>query len=90
MKKALITGITGFGGGLTLLLQTSTTKGSKSETNKEDIKKLICKHNRRLQKLKEQVAIAGHSVDPKVLIEIEDIEATIEELETKLKVLEKI
>ncbi len=51
---------------------------------REDIEKLIIIYDRRLQKLKEQQALAGISVDPKILIEIEDIEAKIAELQTEL------
>lgn len=47
---------------------------------KDDIKNLITNHQRRLQKLKEMQALHGHSVDPKILIEIEDIETRLEEL----------
>jgi hypothetical protein len=37
------------------------------------IKKLITNKNRRLQKLQEMEALYGLSVDPQILIEIEDI-----------------
>ena len=47
-------------------------------SRKNDIKRLIVNHERRLQKLKEQQAIEGRSADPKILIEIEDIEKTID------------
>ena len=53
-----------------------------------DIKKLIITYNRRLQKLKEQQALEGRSTDPKVLIEIENIEAEIERLQMELMRLE--
>lgn len=50
----------------------------------EDIKKLIFTHNRRLQKLKERQALEGISADPKIALEIEDIEAELEELQDEL------
>jgi hypothetical protein len=53
--------------------------------SQDDIKKLIRNHTRRLQKLKEQQALAGVAVDPRILIEIEDIEREIENLQTELK-----
>lgn len=51
---------------------------------KDDIRKLITNHYRRLQRLKEQEALHGLSVDPGVLIEIEDIEIKIAELQEAL------
>ncbi len=54
-------------------------------SRKEDIKKLIVNHRRRLQKLKEQQALQGLAIDPKILLEIEDIETKIEELQTELE-----
>lgn len=42
--------------------------------------RLIRIHRRRLEKLKEQQAIQGHSVDPKIPMEIEDIELELESL----------
>lgn len=42
-----------------------------------DIEKQLITHNRRLQKLKEQQAFQGISVDPKIPMEIEDIEKKI-------------
>ena len=51
---------------------------------KDDIRQLIDKHNRRLQKLKEQQAQHGISVDPKIPLEIEDIETEITKLEAEL------
>lgn len=56
---------------------------------KDQIKKLIFNHNRRLQKLKEQQALEGPSVDPKILIQIEDIEAEIENLQADLAELDE-
>jgi len=55
-------------------------------TRQDDIKQLITNHSRRLQILKEQQALAGLSVEPKILLEIEDIEATIANLQTELKI----
>ena len=51
----------------------------------DDIKKLITNHHRRLQKLREQQALYGISADPRILLEIEDIEAKIERLQTNLE-----
>ncbi|MBL1138352.1 MAG: TIR domain-containing protein [Chloroflexi bacterium] len=53
----------------------------------DDLKKLILEHNRRLQKLKEQEARYGYSVDPHIPLEIEDIEAKIQALQTELNQL---
>lgn len=49
-----------------------------------DIEKLIQLSLRRLQKLKEQQALKGFNTPPEVLIEIEDIEAQIEQLQDRL------
>lgn len=57
-------------------------------SRREDTRKLIYNYNRRLQKLKELQALAGLSVDPKTLIEIEDIEAKIAELNAELEAME--
>ena len=54
-------------------------------SHQENIKKLITNHSLRLQKLKEQQALEGFSSDPKILVEIESIEATIEKLQIELK-----
>ncbi len=54
-------------------------------TGRNDIKKLIHINNRRIQALKEQKAMQGVSVDPKIIIEIEDIEAELEKLDVNLK-----
>jgi hypothetical protein len=54
-------------------------------SRKDDIRRLIIKHNRRLQELKEQKALHGISVDPKVSLEIEDIESEIARLQTELE-----
>ncbi len=53
----------------------------------DKIKKLITNHERRLQILREQEALHGISVDPKIPLEIEDIEAKITELKTELQSL---
>jgi len=55
----------------------------------DDIKKLMGLHPRRLHKLKETSAIHGLSVSPKILIEIEGIEAEIEKLTSELELIEK-
>ena len=52
------------------------------------LKKLIIIKNRRLQKLKEQQALYGISVDPRIPIEIEDIEVELEKLNAALIALE--
>ncbi len=57
--------------------------------NHDDLKKLIKSHKRRLQKLKEQEAIKGLSVDPAILIEIEDIKAKIKDLQEETAALEE-
>ena len=57
-------------------------------TRQENIKKLIHNHTRRLQLLKEQKALAGWSVDPRIPIEIEDIEAELRDLQIELAVIE--
>jgi hypothetical protein len=59
-------------------------------SRKDDIKKLILNHNRRLQILREQKAIEGRSVDPKILIEIEDIVAEIDSLQAELKEIDRV
>lgn len=53
-------------------------------SRQDDLKKLILYHERRLQKLREQQALKGISTDPKIFIEIEDIEATIAALQAEL------
>jgi RIO-like serine/threonine protein kinase len=53
-------------------------------SRQDDVKKLINTHSRRLQRLKEQQALAGISVDPKISLEIEDIESEIEKLQAEL------
>lgn len=55
---------------------------------KDDLRRLIELKSRRLQKLKEQQALLGISVDPTVPIEIDDIETEIERLHEELSVLE--
>lgn len=55
--------------------------------NKTNLKKLIAKNARRLQKLKEQKASLGLETQPHILTEIEDIEAEIEKLQAALKLL---
>lgn len=51
---------------------------------RSDIEKIIQLSLRRLQKLKEQQALKGLNTPPEVLIEIEDIEAQLEQLQTRL------
>jgi AAA+ ATPase superfamily predicted ATPase len=50
----------------------------------DDLKRQIAIHTRRLQILKERQAVLGISADPSLLIEIEDIEATLTELQANL------
>jgi len=51
---------------------------------KNNLNKLIAKHQFRLQKLKEQQALKGLSVDPDVLYEIEKIEGELDRLNLEL------
>jgi hypothetical protein len=53
-------------------------------TDAADIQRLLDTHMRRLQKLKEQQAHQGINTDPQIVIEIEDIEATIDGLRAAL------
>lgn len=53
-----------------------------------EILKLIDKHQRRLQNLKEKKATFGINTPPEILTEIEDIEAEVEDLQEELKDLE--
>lgn len=48
------------------------------------LQQLITNHKRRLQLLKEQEALYGISCDPRILIEIKDIEAKIADLQSEL------
>jgi hypothetical protein len=56
-------------------------------SRQDDLQRLINNLNRRLQKLKEQKTLQGQSTDPKILIEIEDIEKEISKLEADLIML---
>lgn len=51
---------------------------------KVDLLKQIDQHHRRLAKLKERAARDGFDTEPKTLIEIEDVEAEIEDLQAEL------
>jgi predicted nucleic acid-binding Zn-ribbon protein len=53
-------------------------------SRRDEIEALITTHQRRLQKLNEQLAYEGKSADPKVSMEIEDIETKITELQLEL------
>jgi ABC-type glutathione transport system ATPase component len=55
----------------------------------DHLRKLITIKNRRLQKLKETQALYGPTVDPKTLIEIEDLEEEIESLQEELQNVEQ-
>jgi uncharacterized caspase-like protein len=57
-------------------------------SRQDDIKTLISKHQRRLQKLLEQKAEFGLNTPAEILIEIEDIQAEIEQLESQLQAAE--
>ena len=57
--------------------------------NRENIKQLIKNHNDRLQILREHRAIAGITADPKYILEIRQIESTLEDLQIELEALEK-
>lgn len=57
-------------------------------SRQDDIKRLLLNCNRRLQALKERKALYGLDTPVAVLTEIQDIEAEIEELQTRLKELE--
>lgn len=63
------------------------TPGGSSKV--DDIRRLIINHSRRLQRLKEQQALRGISVDPGILLEIEDIETQITALEAELELAQK-
>jgi hypothetical protein len=52
--------------------------------NRDDLQSQIAVHNRRLQKLKLQQAQQGINTDPAILIEIEDLEATIASLQAQI------
>lgn len=56
-------------------------------SRRADIQKLLANRRRRLQKLREQQALYGISAEPRVLIEIEDIEAEVEGLQAELAAL---
>lgn len=51
---------------------------------KEDVQKLISRHQRRLQKLQEKKATYDQEPPPHLLLEIQDLEAELKALETKL------
>lgn len=51
----------------------------------EDVRRLIYRKQRRLQKLKEAQALKGPNTNPEILIEIEDLEAELDELQNQLR-----
>jgi hypothetical protein len=53
-------------------------------TRQDQVRELIDIYERRLQELKKKQAMEGLSGDPKISLEIEDIEAEIEKLKTEL------
>lgn len=52
--------------------------------HQDDKKSLIVTHKRRLQILEEQKALKGINTEPEILIEIENIKAELEKLQTEL------
>lgn len=61
--------------------------------NEEDIKQkqeLVKIHKRRLHLLEKRVAMQGITVDPSVIMEIDDIRTVIQLLETEIKELETV
>jgi transcriptional regulator with XRE-family HTH domain len=65
------------------------TVGEEKPSRRQYIENLIKNHHYRLQRLIEQKALRGLDTPPEVLIEIEDLEASIAELQTEFKALEK-
>jgi uncharacterized protein YjbI with pentapeptide repeats len=61
-----------------------------TESQKDNLKKQISAWNRRLQLLKEQKARLGIYADPHIDIEIEEIEAKLEELQAELSAQEQV
>ena len=59
-------------------------------SRRDQIEVLLTIHNRRLQKLMEQRDLYGVSVDPRILLEIEDIESESKKLQMKLNEIEAI
>ncbi|HEY84542.1 MAG TPA: hypothetical protein G4N96_05450 [Chloroflexi bacterium] len=53
-------------------------------THPDDLQQLISDHNRRLQRLKQQEVLYDISADPRIPIEIEDLEAQLETLQAQL------
>lgn len=66
----------------------ATDRGEK-HSRQQYIEKLIKNHHHRLQKLREKQAFDGLDAPPEVLMEIEDLEASIAELQAEFKTLEK-
>lgn len=58
-------------------------------SRQNDIKRLILKHNRRLQALREKQALYGLETPVSILTEIEDIETEIKKLQVELEQLEQ-
>ena len=54
-------------------------------SREDELKRLITNHNRRLQILQERKALLGVTADPSLLLEIEDIEAELDRLQSELK-----
>ncbi|MBN1219776.1 MAG: hypothetical protein JXM69_12675 [Anaerolineae bacterium] len=55
-------------------------------SREDHLKKLIANYSRRLEKLQEEQALHGLDTNPKILIEIEDIEAKLQELQVELQI----
>ncbi len=58
-------------------------------SHQDDIRQQIAIHDRRLQILKQQQAAMGISVEPKIVTEIEDIEAELKVLKAELEAISK-
>ncbi len=60
-----------------------------SKLPEDNLRELVIEHENRLQKLKVQQAKQGISTDPSIIIEIENIEVTLESLYAQLEELKK-
>ncbi len=58
-------------------------------SRKQYLQRLLANHTRRLEKLREQQALAGYSTNPEILLEIEDIESEIQRLQQALAALKE-
>jgi hypothetical protein len=99
-KGGSVTGVTigSLGGGRFTKIENPDTQGQpfdqvdidlSPDAQRINIQKLLTAHNQRLQILKEQEALAGPlQVDPAIPIQIEKLEAKIQELQVELETLE--